>query len=51
MVTISIDRLYPHPQNPRRDVGDISELTESIKANGVFQNLTVTRAGQACRRE
>lgn len=45
MVTISIDRLYPHPQNPRRDVGDISELTESIKANGVFQNLTVIEGG------
>lgn len=45
MVTISIDKLYPHPQNPRGDVGDISELTESIKANGVFQNLTVVRGG------
>ena len=45
MVTISIDRLYPHPQNPRRDVGDISELTESIKANGIFQNLTVIEGG------
>lgn len=45
MVTISIDRLYPHPQNPRRDVGDISELTESIKANGIFQNLTIIEGG------
>lgn len=45
MEMISIDKLYPHPQNPRRDVGDISELTESIKANGVFQNLTVIEGG------
>ena len=45
MEMISIDRLYPHPQNPRRDVGDISELTESIRANGVFQNLTVIEGG------
>ena len=45
MEMISIDRLYPHPQNPRRDVGDISELTESIKANGIFQNLTVIEGG------
>lgn len=45
MVTISIDRLYPHPQNPRGDVGDISELTESIKANGIFQNLTIIEGG------
>lgn len=43
MVTISIDKLYPHPQNPRGDVGDISELTESIRQNGIFQNLTVIR--------
>ena len=45
MVTISIDKLWPHPKNPRQDVGDISELTESIKTNGVFQNLTVVRGG------
>lgn len=45
MQMISIDRLYPHPQNPRRDVGDISELTESIRQNGIFQNLTVIEGG------
>ena len=45
MEMISIDRLYPHPQNPRRDVGDISELTESIRQNGIFQNLTVIKGG------
>lgn len=31
----------PHPDNPRKDLGDITELTASIKANGVLQNLTV----------
>lgn len=45
MEMISIDKLYPHPQNPRRDVGDISELTESIRQNGIFQNLTVIKGG------
>ena len=45
MEMISIDKLYPHPQNPRRDVGDISELTESIKSSGIFQNLTVIKGG------
>lgn len=45
MEMISIDKLYPHPQNPRREVGDISELTESIKQNGIFQNLTVIKGG------
>lgn len=38
---ISVDRLIPHPDNPRKDVGDVSELAKSIKENGVMQNLTV----------
>lgn len=38
---ISIKKLHPHPDNPRKDLGDLSELAESIKANGIFQNLTV----------
>lgn len=45
MEMVSINKLYPHPQNPRRDVGDIAELTESIKQNGIFQNLTVIKGG------
>lgn len=39
---ISITELHPHKDNPRKDLGDLSELTESIKVNGIFQNLTVT---------
>ncbi len=35
------DVLKPHPDNPRKDLGDLTELTESIKANGIMQNLTV----------
>lgn len=38
---ISIDLLKPHPKNPRKDIGDITELSESIKENGIMQNLTV----------
>ena len=38
---IHIDLLHPHPDNPRKDVGDVTELAESIKANGILQNLTV----------
>lgn len=42
MITmIKIDNLLPHPQNPRQDVGDVTELAESIKAKGIMQNLTV----------
>ncbi|MBQ7505328.1 MAG: ParB/RepB/Spo0J family partition protein [Ruminococcus sp.] len=42
---IEISKLQPHPQNPRKNVGDISELAASIKKNGVFQNLTVVPNG------
>lgn len=38
---IPVTLLRPHPDNPRKDIGDVSELAESIKANGIFQNLTV----------
>ncbi len=38
---ISIDLLHPHPDNPRKELGDLTELAESIKAKGVMQNLTV----------
>lgn len=38
---ISVDKIKPHPDNPRRDVGDVTELTESVKQNGIMQNLTV----------
>lgn len=34
-------KLFPHPDNPRKDVGDVTELAESIKARGIMQNLTV----------
>ena len=38
---ISITHIYPHPKNPRHDVGDVTELAESIKTQGILQNLTV----------
>ena len=38
---LDIDQLHHHPQNPRKEIGDIEELTESIKQKGVLQNLTV----------
>ena len=45
IVYIKVQQLYPHPDNPRKDVGDVSELTESIKKNGIMQNLTVIPLG------
>jgi ParB family chromosome partitioning protein len=41
IVNIKIDNLCEHPDNPRKNIGDVSELAESIKKNGVMQNLTV----------
>lgn len=38
---IPIRKLWGHPDNPRKDLGDVTELAESIKVNGVLQNLTV----------
>lgn len=38
---IPTDKLHPHPDNPRKVIGDVSELAESIKTNGILQNLTV----------
>ena len=33
--------LRNHPKNPRKDLGDLEELTKSIRKNGIMQNLTV----------
>lgn len=38
---IPVTDLHPHPDNPRKDVGDVSELADSLKTAGVLQNLTV----------
>lgn len=41
IVNIKTGHIYPHPDNPRKNLGDLSELIESIKKNGIMQNLTV----------
>jgi ParB family chromosome partitioning protein len=33
--------IEPHPKNPRRELGDLNGLAESIKAKGILQPLTV----------
>lgn len=45
VVMIKREKLKPHPDNPRKDLGDLAELTESIKEHGVMQNLTVVPDG------
>ncbi|MBR3243996.1 MAG: ParB/RepB/Spo0J family partition protein, partial [Parasporobacterium sp.] len=44
-IQIDINDLIPHPDNPRKDLGDLAELTESIRTNGILQNLTVVKDG------
>lgn len=41
IVYIGVEDLHPHPDNPRKDLGDLTELAASIKSKGVLQNLTV----------
>lgn len=41
IIEINVNAIEPHPNNPRKDVGDVSELAESIKRDGIRQNLTV----------
>lgn len=41
IVFIKAEQIYQHPDNPRKDLGDLSELSESIKKKGIMQNLTV----------
>lgn len=38
---IETSKIKPHPDNPRKDLGDLTELAASIKTNGIMQNLTV----------
>lgn len=38
---INVNQLEPHPDNPRRELGDLSELAASIRKSGLLQNLTV----------
>lgn len=49
IVMIPIGDLAHHPENPRADLGDLTELTESIRANGILQNLTVVPDPQTCK--
>ena len=41
IVEIDVNDIRENPDNPRTDLGDLSELTQSIKESGVMQNLTV----------
>jgi len=41
IIDLDIFCLEHHPKNPRQDLGDLTELADSIREKGVLQNLTV----------
>lgn len=43
LVMLPVAEIYPHPDNPRKKLGDLTELTDSICGFGILQNLTVVR--------
>ena len=47
---LSTDRLFPSPVNARKEVGDISELRDSIREQGILEPLVV-RPGEAGKYE
>lgn len=42
IVYLPVAELYPHPDNPRKEVGDVTELADSIKAKGVMHTKSCT---------
>lgn len=41
LTTVNVNFLQPHPANPRTELGDLSELVESIKSLGVLEPVVV----------
>lgn len=40
---IKLSDIKAHPNNPRRELGDLTELAASIKEQGILQNITVVK--------
>lgn len=47
IIMIPKEQLYAHPDNPRRVLGDCTELADSIRVMGILQPLTVVRYNPA----
>ena len=54
IIDINVKNLIPNPNNPRKDVGDVTELADSIREQGLQQALVVTpdheQDGERCYR-
>ena len=45
IVYIGIDHIHTHPENPRKDLGDLTELAESMKEPPAW-SIKVSRPGR-----
>jgi ParB family chromosome partitioning protein len=41
MADVHVSRIEPHPANIREDLGDMAELTDSVRVHGILQPLIV----------
>lgn len=46
---INTSLIDPHPDNPRKNIGDVTDLAASIKANGLLSPLSVVPNGSRYR--
>lgn len=46
---INTSLIDPHPDNPRKNIGDVTDLADSIKANGLLTPLSVVPNGERYR--
>ena len=46
---IAVDKLDPNPEQPRVEIGDLTELTDSVREKGVLEPLLVKPSGVAGR--
>lgn len=46
---INTNLIDPHPDNPRKQIGDVTDLAASIKANGLLSPLSVVPNGERYR--
>ena len=46
---INTSLIDPHPDNPRKQIGDVTDLAASIKANGLLSPLSVVPNGERYR--
>jgi ParB/RepB/Spo0J family partition protein len=44
LIWVSVHNLIPHPDNPRKHPGDITEMVRSVKAKGVIEPVTLLPA-------